>query len=268
MLAFIFSFVQNLDPRLFQLSCLSVLLSIQYFYSDFHQNILNIILFVFFGISLEKILNILFKENRGIKSGFITSMALSMLLRASTPYYMVLAIFIALISKRVLRFQKSHIFNPANFAICFMLFFFSKYSWVAVGVWDKSWLFLICFFILGLIVTSRVQRVDTSVTFLVSYLMIHGIRLLWLGDPLNLLIFRFNNLALIIFSFFMISDPKTTPINQKARILFSLLIAIIAFIYDAVLFERNGLFWALIIASPTSILLNKVFIGEKFQWEN
>ena len=64
----------------------------------------------------------------------------------------------------------------------------------------------------------------------------------------------------------MISDPKTTPRNQIARALFCALVAVIGFIFDAVLFERNGLFWALAIASPTVILFNKFLKGERYLW--
>ena len=125
---------------------------------------------------------------------------------------------------------------------------------------------LMIFLFVGSFVTSKAKRLDIPLYFLTSYLGFHFLRLFWLGDPFELLLFRANSLALIIFSFFMISDPKTTPRNHNARLIFSILIATIAFIFDAVLFERNGLFWALAIASPTVILFNKFLKGERYQW--
>lgn len=234
--------------------------------SPFSQEIFIVLGLISFAICSELAFNKIFKKDKGYLSAIITGLGLSLLLRSGEPALLFLAVFIALISKRLLIYKGQHIFNPANIALIVMLFFASKYCWIAVGVWDKNIATVILFFLMGIIVTMKVQRVDTSLIFLSSYIGLHALRLFWLGDPMELLLFRFNSLSLIVFTFFMISDPKTTPRSQSARALFSILVGCIAFVFDAVLFERNGLFWGLVIASPIVILLNATFKGEKYLW--
>ena len=234
--------------------------------SQFSQSFQLSLLVIFSALLAEFIFNYIFKKKKTYHSAIITALSLSLLLRTSFEGYMCLAAIIGIASKRLVKFNDAHIFNPANFAIIFILITLPQDSWVASGVWGKYWLVIFVFLGVGMFVTKKAQRLDTPLSFLGFYLGMHGLRLVWLGDPFELLFFRANSLALIIFSFFMISDPKTTPRNSRARIMFSCIIALIAFVFDAVLFERNGLFWALAIASPTTILFNKYLSGEKYQW--
>lgn len=234
--------------------------------SQFSQNLRTSLFILFFALLTEFILNFFFKKKKSYHSAVITALSLGLLLRTSFEGYIYFAAIIAIISKRFIKFKDAHIFNPANFAIMFILITLPEKSWVASGVWGKYWLAILLFLGIGMFVTKKARRLDMPFSFLGFYLGMHALRLLWLGDPFELLLFRANSLALIIFSFFMISDPKTTPRNSKARILFSCIVAMIALFYDAVLFERNGLFWALAIASPTTILFNKYLSGEKYQW--
>ena len=46
-------------------------------------------------------------------------------------------------------------------------------------------------------------------------------RALWLGEPLAIPLHRLESGALLLFTFFMISDPKTTPDSRAGRILFA-----------------------------------------------
>ena len=255
-----------LDPRWFQILSLLTLLIMQQVSSDFSQNILFCTAIITTSILAELLMNIGFQKKKSLHSSVITGLSLSLLLRSNGVALIIIAPFLAIMSKRLIVFRGAHIYNPANFAIAFVLLFLPNYYWIATGVWAKYWLALLVFLVVGSFVTKKAKRLDIPLLFLVFYLGMHTLRLIWLGDPLELLAFRANSLALIIFSFFMISDPKTTPRNPLARLIFSLLVATIAFIFDAVLFERNGLFWALAIASPTVILFNKFLKGERYQW--
>ena len=56
--------------------------------------------------------------------------------------------------------------------------------------------------------------------------------------------------ALLLFAFFMISDPMTTPSHPKGRAAHAALVAAIAYAWGFGLFRTNGLIWALFIAAP------------------
>jgi Na+-translocating ferredoxin:NAD+ oxidoreductase RnfD subunit len=66
-------------------------------------------------------------------------------------------------------------------------------------------------------------------------------RAIWLGDPLAIPLHQLQNGAFLIFSFYMISDPKTTPNSRAGRVLFALLVAAGAGFVQFELYRTNGL---------------------------
>jgi Na+-translocating ferredoxin:NAD+ oxidoreductase RnfD subunit len=91
-------------------------------------------------------------------------------------------------------------------------------------------------------------------------------RALWLGDPLGIPLHQVQNGAFLLFSFFMISDPKTTPESRAGRILFALSVALGAGYVQFVLFRPNGLIWSLALVSMTTPLWNRLFPGRRYHW--
>ena len=73
---------------------------------------------------------------------------------------------------------------------------------------------------------NRAARSDVTLAFLVFYLALVVGRSLWLGEPLAIPLHRLQSGALLLFAFFMISDPKTTPDSRAGRILFAALVAL------------------------------------------
>ena len=86
--------------------------------------------------------------------------------------------------------------------------------------------------------------------FLAFYALLLFGRAIWLGDPLTIPVHQLQNGALLIFAFFMISDPKTTPNTAVGRLLYAMLVAAIAYTIQFVFYEPHGPIIALIIASP------------------
>jgi Na+-translocating ferredoxin:NAD+ oxidoreductase RnfD subunit len=70
-------------------------------------------------------------------------------------------------------------------------------------------------------------------------------RALWLGDPLTIPLHRLQNGALLLFTFFMISDPKTTSDSRCGRVLFAGLAALTAGYLQFRLYWGSALLWAL-----------------------
>src|SRR5438093_507354 len=82
------------------------------------------------------------------------------------------------------------------------------------------------------------------------------------------LLLRTNHLglALLLFTFFMISDPRTTPSSRAGRILFAALVAAGAAFVQFRLFRTNGLLWSLALASPLVPLIDRLLPGERHEW--
>jgi Na+-translocating ferredoxin:NAD+ oxidoreductase RnfD subunit len=87
-----------------------------------------------------------------------------------------------------------------------------------------------------------------------------------LGEPLAIPLHRLESGALLLFTFFMISDPKTTPDSRAGRVLFGALVAFGAWYVQFRLFRTNGLLWALAAGSTVVLLIDRILPGTKYQW--
>ena len=149
----------------------------------------------------------------------------------------------------MIRVRGKHVFNPTNFAIVALLL--TGQAWVSPGQWGSAAFFGFLLACLGGLVVNRAARSDVTLAFLAG---LRGPRVraapLWLGEPMAIPIHRLQNGALLIFAFFMISDPRTTPDRRAGRVLFALLVALGAAYVQFRLFRTNGLLWSLAVVRP------------------
>jgi len=87
-----------------------------------------------------------------------------------------------------------------------------------------------------------------------------------LGDPLSIPLHQLQNGALVLFAFFMISDPKTTPDTHLGRILFAGLVALGAWYVQFVWYWSNALLWSLAACSLLVPLIDWVLPGPRYAW--
>lgn len=72
--------------------------------------------------------------------------------------------------------------------------------------------------------------------------------------------------SLLLFAFFMISDPRTTPDSCLGRFLLALAVALAAHWLAFFMQMRPALYVALIVLSPLTPLLDRILPAERFQW--
>jgi enediyne biosynthesis protein E5 len=72
----------------------------------------------------------------------------------------------------------------------------------------------------------------------------------------------------LLFTFFMISDPKTTPDSRNGRFLFALLVAAGAAYVQFGLYRTNGLLWSLVVCSALTPFIDYLLPGTKYQWQS
>jgi enediyne biosynthesis protein E5 len=254
------------DARHFQIVALSSLLAINFFWIDFGAKPLYSAL----AISSALLTQIACSRLAGLpkidlRSPLITGLSLSLLLRANEPWIPAVAGFIAIASKFALRIDGRHIFNPAGFAIVVLLLA-SSGVWISPGQWGTSlWLATLLVFF-AILVLQAAQRSDIALFFLGSHTALLWARAYWLGDPLAIPLHQLQSGSLLIFAFFMISDPKTTPDSRAARFFFALTVAVLAHYLAFFMQMRPALYIALIALSPLTPLLNRLIPGSKFQW--
>jgi Na+-transporting NADH:ubiquinone oxidoreductase subunit NqrB len=207
------------------------------------------------------------------RSALISSLSLTLLLRTTSPALGALAAVLAVGSKFVIRVPgprddrlgSKHVFNPANFGIVAMLLLTDR-AWVSPGQWGSAALAAFAVASVGFLVVRRAERSDVTWAFLLFYGGLLFGRALWLGDPLAIPRHQLANGALLVFAFFMISDPKTTPDSRPGRVLFALLVAAGAGVVQFALYQPAGPIWALAALAPAVPLIDRWLPGGRYRW--
>ncbi len=253
------------DPRLYQIASLSTLLLYGLFWLHFDVSIWQVAITLCVA-QLTQYAGTRYSTLPSFdpKSALISSLSLCLLLRTNDLLVAAFAALIAIGSKFVIRWNSKHVFNPTNLALVVILS--SGLGWISPGQWGQVAWFGFLIACLGSLVVTRAARADVTLAFLTFYVGLLFARALWLGDPLTIPLHQIESGALLIFSFFMLSDPKTTPDSRTGRIVYALLIALTALYVQFGLFKSNGPLWGLIACSPLVPLLDRLFPGARYDW--
>lgn len=199
------------------------------------------------------------------RSALISGLSLCLLLRTPSDAVAALAAVLAVGSKFVLRLRGKHVFNPTDFGIVVTVAATGA-AWVSPGQWGAQAYLGFLLACAGALVVSRALRSDVTVAFLVAYAAILFGRALRLGDPVAIPLHQLANGGLLLFAFFMISDPKTTPDSRAGRLVFGALVAILAGYFQFGLYRPVSLLPALFLLSPLVPLLDLVLPGPRHAW--
>ena len=253
------------DPRHYQIAVLSSLILIGLFHFSFQLPWWHVV-GVMLGAQLTQLFGDLMVGRRyDPRSPLISALSLTILLRTGSIWLSIAAAVLAIGSKYLIRVQGKHIFNPANFGLVIVALLFAE-AWISPGQWGTAPIFAIFLAGIGGVVSGKAKRWDVSLAFLGFYAALVFGRALWLGDPLAIPVHQLQNGALLIFTFFMISDPKTTPNARKARIIYAALVALIGFTIQFGFYNSAGIIMALILTAPTVPLFDRYIAGQKYQW--
>ena len=254
------------DARLYQIAFLASLLTFGALARDFTLHPAQMALAFLSGLATQAVwLRGLGLEQKGYLSACITCFGLSILLRADSAWVHPLAACIAICGKFVLRLHGRHLFNPANLGVVAATTLMPG-AWVSPGQWGNALAAAAWFVALGGLVTERARRGDIAWAFLAAWLGANALRVAWLGQSWAVWWHQLGSGALLLFAFFMISDPMTIPNDRRARVLYALAVAAVAYAWQYLLFRPNALVWALFLATPLVPLLDRLMPGASFAW--
>ena len=254
------------DARDFQILFLLGFLTIGIWARDFTIRWDCVLAVILSSVITQMIADRVWKSpNPSIRSALITAISLCLLLRSNHWMTMVLAGSLSVLSKFAFRYQGKHFFNPSNFGIVAVLLLMED-GWITPGQWGEEILLAMFFIGAGLMVVRKVGRWDTTAVFLLSYAVLEASRNYWLGWTWDVLAHRLTSGSLLLFAFFMITDPRVIPDHVRGRILFAMLVASLAFVLRNYFFLPTAIFWALFVLSPITILLDRIWFSKRFQW--
>lgn len=204
--------------------------------------------------------------SHSIKSAIITSLGLSLLLKANSPWLFLFAALFAIGQKFLIKIKGKHLWNPANFGIVLVILL-SGEAWISPGQWGSGALLVFIIGTAGLAVLSSVKRLDTGIIFMLTLAALeYGRVVLYLGWGHDVWLHKMSNGSLWLFAFFMITDPMTSPNARITRVIWAMTIAAISFYIANFYFINAAPFWVLFFATPLTPLMDFIAKGKAFQW--
>jgi Na+-transporting NADH:ubiquinone oxidoreductase subunit NqrB len=257
------------DPRLYQICTLASLLVYGIGWLDFDVTPARAALLVATALATQAVGDWIVGNRlpflSSARSALISGLSLCLLLRTNNAGLAAMAAVLTVAGKFVIRVRGKHVFNPTNGGIVAMLLL-SNQVWVSPGQWGAPAFFAFLMACTGSLVVNRAARSDVTYAFIAFYCALLFGRSLYLGEPLTIPLHRLESGALLLFAFFMISDPKTTPDSRVGRVLFAALVAFGAWYVQFRLFRTNGLLWSLAAFSMAVPLLDRIIPGSRYAW--
>jgi hypothetical protein len=194
-------------------------------------------------------------------SAHITGLACGMLLYSSSRLMpIVFASAVAITSKTLLRItlqngQQRHFLNPSNFGITVTLLLF---PWVGIAPpyhFTENIHGLGSWIVPGIIVVSGsflnakfTKRICVAIGWVGGFFAQALIRNLVFGVPLSATLLPMTGVAFVLFTFYMVTDPATTPCTSRGQLLYGTLVSMAygALVVAHVVF---GFFFALTMVS-------------------
>jgi Na+-transporting NADH:ubiquinone oxidoreductase subunit NqrB len=265
----------KIDPRYYQIVFLGTFLLTGILFLGWTANLwAYATLIVSTQLSQLTLARLTTRDYSGWKSAAITSLGLSLLLKANGLETYFLAGVLAIASKFAFTVQRKHFFNPANFGIVAVVLLTGD-AWVSPGQWGHG--AELCFLIvaLGALVTGKVGRWDTSVAFLGTFaLLLLGYDVLYKGWEVDVWSHKLMNGSLLLFTFFMITDPRAIPDNRRVRIGWAMSVAVLALVITTQRITlgtqpmlHTSIIWSLFFLSPVVPILDRFYPAQRFQWK-
>lgn len=189
-----------------------------------------------------------------LASAYISGISVGILVRSPAfwPYALCSAITIS--SKYVLRVKGRHIWNPSNFGIAAMLFL-APFTVASLSIqWGNNLYPMLVIWVLGAIIIARLRRFHICATYVISFFAFAALRSVLTGHPFLAEAAPITGPMYQLFTFFMITDPKTTVQSKKGQIAVAFLVA---FAENMLRLSENvhAPYYALFLVGPAALLV-------------
>jgi Na+-translocating ferredoxin:NAD+ oxidoreductase RnfD subunit len=161
----------------------------------------------------------------------LTGLIVAMVLSPMEPWYVAaITSAIGVLSKYAIRAGKANVFNPAALALVATFYWFNTgQSWWG-ALPELTPFALVLLFATGVYITDRVNKIPLVLWFLGAYYLLVTITA-FAGDPARVAaLYRAPDLhAALFFSFFMLTDPPTSPPKQRDQLVYGVIAAVASY---------------------------------------
>lgn len=239
------------DPRLAVALLLALYVSLGITVLGFNRQPLQVTLTVSAAMLLDMLLHQLLRGGRPVfpLSAAITGLGLSILVNyAHGLWYALIPVALAIGSKYVFTFDGRHLYNPALFGVVASLYVSDgMISDAPAYQWGGSYAILAFMITLALLLfVLRIRRGPLIVSFLALYgvaLLIRAWSTRWHVPFETWFMGALTAPAFYLFTFFMITDPQTSPHSPRGQVLLAVGLVAIDFVLH-LKFTLSTLFYA------------------------
>jgi enediyne biosynthesis protein E5 len=189
-------------------------------------------------------------------SAYISGISAGILVRSPFLWPYVLTSLISISSKYVLRVRGRHLWNPTNFGVSAVVFLAPATVAVLSIQWGNVVAPMAVIWVLGTVIVWRVGRFHISAAYVLSFLIFSFVRSAITGTPWLANVAPITGPMYQLFTFFMVTDPKTTVRSTRGQIL---VVVIVAFV--EMLLRLNEVvyapFYALFMVGPAALLVEQ-----------
>jgi Na+-translocating ferredoxin:NAD+ oxidoreductase RnfD subunit len=190
-------------------------------------------------------------------SAVITGLGLGLLLRSPDLAPFIIVGVLAMSSKHLIRSQGQHLFNPGNFGLVVGLAVTNGLTQITPGQWGTSGTVVLLVLCVGLFLGYSVGRLRMLAVFFAVHLVVTS-----LGQalhPATMTVWHgmFSSsvfpASILIFGFFMLSDPRTSPRTTMGGVVYAVAVAVLGEVFT-VMGSPAGVYVALAVicaAVPT-----------------
>jgi Na+-translocating ferredoxin:NAD+ oxidoreductase RnfD subunit len=187
-------------------------------------------------------------------SAYISGISAGILVRSPFLWPYVLTSLISITSKYVLRVKGRHLWNPTNFGVSAVVFLAPATVAVLSIQWGNVVAPMAVIWVLGSVIVWRVGRWHLSATYVASFLFFSFVRSAVTGTPWLANVAPITGPMYQLFTFFMVTDPKTTVKSTRAQIVVVILIAFVEMLLRLAEVVYAP-FYALFLVGPVAMLV-------------
>ena len=187
-------------------------------------------------------------------SAYISGISAGILVRSPFLWPYALTSLISITSKYVLRVKGRHLWNPTNFGVSAVVFLAPATAAVLSIQWGNVVAPMAVIWVLGSVIVWRVGRAHLSATYVVSFLFFSFVRSAITGTPWLANVAPITGPMYQLFTFFMVTDPKTTVKSTRAQIVVVILVAFVEMLMRLAEVVYAP-FYALFIVGPAAMLV-------------
>lgn len=161
-------------------------------------------------------------------SAYITGNSVAILTKPAAGLYWPLAAAsaISILSKYCLTFRGRHLWNPSNFGLCALLLVAPGSFAILSHEWGNELPTFLVVFTVGMFVAAKGKLVHISGTYALSFVAFAWLRsVLPSGDAFQIELAPITGAMYLLFTFFMITDPRTVVRGKRNQALVAVLIA-------------------------------------------